>query len=268
MAYIVVVYKDEEVDRFELLAPLTVGRAPDCEVTVRDIELSRHHCRIEPATDHEGGWVVSDLASKNGTIQEGKKISRHVLQDNDVIRLGRTRIKFHDEVFDASARKPAKHRPSDPHEVLSATVSGMSLGEAPPESDAAALPPSKPLPDNAPRPNPQPTEPASYGRNDVYSLVTEIHSSSWDSIYAGASQQKADRAEKSDSTIGQDGAALDPRRLRRPSSPVDLTLQAVPETDIPQISTGQPQQRSGLKRAWSRFRSIFSRRNRADPARL
>ena len=40
---------------------------------------------------------------------------------------------------------------------------------------------------NLPLPRPVPPEPASYAQEDVYSMLTEIASSSWDSIYATAS---------------------------------------------------------------------------------
>ena len=41
-----------------------VGRSPECDVAVRDLLLSRTHCRIEPAGH---GWKVVDLNSRNGT---------------------------------------------------------------------------------------------------------------------------------------------------------------------------------------------------------
>src|SRR5947209_6977680 len=48
MPYITVSASGEELDRRELTdAPIVIGRAPECQVSVHDILLSRRHCRIE-----------------------------------------------------------------------------------------------------------------------------------------------------------------------------------------------------------------------------
>ena len=51
MAYLILTANGEEFDRRELAegSGVIIGRAPDCDVSVPDIVLSRHHCRLEPA---------------------------------------------------------------------------------------------------------------------------------------------------------------------------------------------------------------------------
>ena len=54
--------------------------------------VSRVHCRIE----NRGGAVsAADLDSKNGTFVNGAQIKSRALRDNDVIEVGRTRLRIH-----------------------------------------------------------------------------------------------------------------------------------------------------------------------------
>src|SRR5947199_3888445 len=113
----------EELDRRELSnRPLVIGRAPECDVAIHDILLSRRHCRLEPHR-HGGrsGWKVIDLESKNGTFVNWTKVSEHGLRDGDAVRLGRTWMTFHAGPFVAAepgaASRPGKLvRPADPFE--------------------------------------------------------------------------------------------------------------------------------------------------------
>src|SRR5947208_14375226 len=101
MAYLIFTANGEEFARRELEGVAAVlGRAPDCDITVPDIMLSRHHCRVEPAAhDDCQGWRIVDLQSKNGTYLRGRPITTHDLHDGDELRLGRTRITFRAGAF-------------------------------------------------------------------------------------------------------------------------------------------------------------------------
>ena len=67
MAYLVFRFKETELGRWALRDPVVVGRSPECSISIRDIMLSRRHCRIER---RGRDWIVTDLASKNGTFIE------------------------------------------------------------------------------------------------------------------------------------------------------------------------------------------------------
>jgi predicted component of type VI protein secretion system len=134
MPYIILSDRHAEIDRVELFDEvMTVGRSPECAVQVRDAMLSRQHCRLEPRAD--GRWALVDLESRNGThlvIDDmTKAISRHLLEDGDVVQIGRSRLCFRAGSFVAAAPSDQQRRrvarPADPHEALAGTVTGFVL---------------------------------------------------------------------------------------------------------------------------------------------
>jgi pSer/pThr/pTyr-binding forkhead associated (FHA) protein len=52
--------------------PITIGRSSDCTVVIDDDYASNHHARVSP---HEGGWVIEDLGSTNGTYVQRTRVS-------------------------------------------------------------------------------------------------------------------------------------------------------------------------------------------------
>jgi len=186
MAYIIVADRNGELERRELTGPLLIGRAHDCDIVIKDILLSRRHCRIER---FDNRWVVTDLGSKNGTRIGQELITRHVLRDGEVIRAGRAQIAFMEGAFvpaPADSLKPRprgsrSHRPADPNESLAGTVLGFQLFDM--EEDARLS--------GHPIPRPRPAEPASYRDDSAHALVAQITSSTWDSILTGQTGESA-----------------------------------------------------------------------------
>lgn len=213
MAYVTVYHKDQEIARQVLDGAVTLGRSPDCELSVHDILLSRRHCRIEP---DRAGWVMVDLGSKNGTRVGGNAAVRTPLRDGDVIRMGKTSVRFRTGPFVPAIkpRSPGVHRPADPIEALAGTVRDFSY--QPPRVQTNGIP--------FPMPRPCPREPDAYADEDVRSLVSDLVSSSWDSIYQGASRPDP---MVTHSHVSAERAV----RRARPREPrVDLSLQAQPES--------------------------------------
>jgi FHA domain len=70
---------------------LLVGRHPACDVVVADPTVSRRHAQL---TLRGGVWVLQDLASKNGTSVNGKRVGRIRLHAGDVISLGNQAIQI------------------------------------------------------------------------------------------------------------------------------------------------------------------------------
>lgn len=69
----------------------TVGRLPDCEITLSDTNVSRRHAEIRP---HGDGFVVVDLGSTNGTKVNGVRVTERTLRDGDELTFGNTRLSF------------------------------------------------------------------------------------------------------------------------------------------------------------------------------
>ncbi|EEP71398.1 hypothetical protein MCAG_01725 [Micromonospora sp. ATCC 39149] len=74
--------------------PQVIGRAPTAQVSVDDPHLSRRHASVRLTGD--GVWL-EDLGSTNGTWLNDRRIEvPELLSDGDVIRLGRTELRFFD----------------------------------------------------------------------------------------------------------------------------------------------------------------------------
>jgi hypothetical protein len=72
----------------------SIGRLPDNDVVVRDECVSRRHCAIVIHSDLR--CELHDVASKNGTLLNGKKIPEPTrLQSGDTITLCNRRLTFH-----------------------------------------------------------------------------------------------------------------------------------------------------------------------------
>jgi len=71
---------------------ISIGRASDCTIPIKDRYLSRRHAEILSADGH---WVLKDLGSANGTYLNGSRVERDQrLHAGDRIRLGDTEIVF------------------------------------------------------------------------------------------------------------------------------------------------------------------------------
>lgn len=70
---------------------VTIGRLPECDVVVDDPGASRQHARIRRT---DGGFVLVDLGSTNGTLVNDEPIQEHVLENGDRITIGETVLEF------------------------------------------------------------------------------------------------------------------------------------------------------------------------------
>ncbi|HEX6007519.1 MAG TPA: SpoIIE family protein phosphatase [Burkholderiales bacterium] len=73
-------------------APLTIGRAAPSDVVLRDLELSRVHCKVQLERD---AVIVVDLGSTNGTFVDGNRVSGpSALARGSFLRVGRHALKY------------------------------------------------------------------------------------------------------------------------------------------------------------------------------
>lgn len=84
-------------------AAVTIGRMPDNLLVITDEKASRHHCVIEP---HNDGFRVRDLGSRNGTKLNDRGIKLEMLDNGDVVRIGKSEVRY----IDPEQQAPRKRR--------------------------------------------------------------------------------------------------------------------------------------------------------------
>lgn len=81
---------------------VTIGRKPQNDIQIENLAVSGEHARIMTILNDS---FLEDLGSTNGTLVNGNPIKKHILQDNDVIEIGKYKLKF---VMEAPAAQPAE----------------------------------------------------------------------------------------------------------------------------------------------------------------
>lgn len=82
-------------------APIRIGRAPECEIVLRDSRVSRRHARLFA---RDGVLILTDLGSTNGTLVNGNRITEVALGAGDRIQLGESSLVIEAAPTGAGAR--------------------------------------------------------------------------------------------------------------------------------------------------------------------
>ncbi|MEE9384725.1 MAG: adenylate/guanylate cyclase domain-containing protein [Nannocystaceae bacterium] len=77
---------------YTLGASNTVGRHPDNTIQLLDQIVSKEHARISACG--QGGYVLRDSGSLNGTYVNGRRVEEHDLRSGDQISMGETTLLF------------------------------------------------------------------------------------------------------------------------------------------------------------------------------
>ena len=108
---------------------ITIGRKPHNEIVIDNLAVSGEHAAVVTILNDS---FLEDLDSTNGTLVNGAAIKKHFLQSNDVIEIGKYKLKYVNDqksqstaadfektmVFRASSRiAPATPVKADPHEM-------------------------------------------------------------------------------------------------------------------------------------------------------
>ena len=87
----------DEGKRFDLsddASEITIGRSPECDITLNDQNTSRRHCLVKR---NWHGFTAQDLASKNGVLINGEQIEgARMLKDGDELQVGGVKLIFID----------------------------------------------------------------------------------------------------------------------------------------------------------------------------
>ena len=117
LAYLVIREGTKWTDVFRLVPgqTVTIGRAPTNQIVIQDDRCSRVHAELF----HTGKeWMVRDLGSRNGTnVAEGPIKGDYALEPGDIIRIGRSQLKF---VHDLSKAFPDSVPATELPEALAA----------------------------------------------------------------------------------------------------------------------------------------------------
>jgi len=80
---------------------LSIGRVSDNDIVIEDKSVSAHHAVILLAQSSDDGeeksYVIEDLGSTNKTYINNTAITNHKLIDGDIIKIGKTKLKFSSE---------------------------------------------------------------------------------------------------------------------------------------------------------------------------
>jgi pSer/pThr/pTyr-binding forkhead associated (FHA) protein len=82
---------------------ITIGRTDSNDIQVDNAAVSAHHARIVQDGRY---YVIEDLNSTNGTFVNEKRITRRVLEENDVITIGKHSLVVLTEKGGAKATSP------------------------------------------------------------------------------------------------------------------------------------------------------------------
>ncbi|MFZ6750016.1 FHA domain-containing protein [Undibacterium sp. Ren11W] len=117
MAKIIVTLNGLEKYDVNLLKPrFSIGRRPENDLVLDQATISGHHAAIDRTSI---GIFVLDLGSTNGTLVNGQPITKHLLQHEDVIEVGKYRLKF----------QHGQNNSYEPQAALSSVP--LPVGEAP-----------------------------------------------------------------------------------------------------------------------------------------
>lgn len=113
-------------------ARLRFGRHPECEVSFdpqRDIDASSRHAELRTV---DGGWVLVDLGSSNGTYVEGRRITETPVARNTPLSIdfgpGGPRVRlFIGDDGEIEALPPAPVEAQRPRWIVPASVGGAAL---------------------------------------------------------------------------------------------------------------------------------------------
>ena len=95
-----------------------LGAPPGCEMQIDSQSVSRNHAVLLKGTRE---LIVEDLNSTNGVLVNGRKVSRQVLSDGDVLTIGETQfrcvLKFNSRAADSAVPSISELRPAEADEV-------------------------------------------------------------------------------------------------------------------------------------------------------
>jgi hypothetical protein len=109
----------------------TIGRKPHNDIQIDNLAVSGEHAVIVTILNDS---FLEDLGSTNGTLVNGQPIKKHFLQTNDVVELGKYKLKY---VSDQTAKAVP---PQDFEKTMVLRPGAMPKADAPKPATSQAVP--------------------------------------------------------------------------------------------------------------------------------
>jgi pSer/pThr/pTyr-binding forkhead associated (FHA) protein len=107
---------------------LTIGRKPQNDIQIENLAVSGEHACIVTILNDS---FLEDLGSTNGTLVNGNPVKRHILQNNDVIEIGKFKLKYMTDTAGRSPVDESKRTMVLPTAAGKATAAPIAAGAAP-----------------------------------------------------------------------------------------------------------------------------------------
>ena len=115
----------------------TIGRKSHNDIVIDNLAISGEHAMIMTILNDS---FLEDLGSTNGTLVNGQPIKKHFLQNNDVVELGKYKLKY---VSEATAAQAGPGRFREDHGAACASRRRRQARARQGRSAEASQPPSK-----------------------------------------------------------------------------------------------------------------------------
>jgi len=130
---------------------IMIGRKPSNEIQIENLAVSGEHACIVTILNDS---FLEDMGSTNGTLVNGNPIKKHILQNNDVIEIGKYKLKY------VAGAPAAAHAGNEDFEKT--MILRPSAKPAAPKPASELAPAAKPsMPPPAPKPSMPPPTPKS-----------------------------------------------------------------------------------------------------------
>jgi len=128
---------------------ITIGRKPHNDIQIDNLAISGEHAAIVTILNDS---FLEDLNSTNGTLVNGQTIKKHFLRNNDVVELGKYKLKYMSDVAAGGAApadfektmvlRPGAIRPQEPVRPVNDTHASMAASPSPSAAPPVAQKPA------------------------------------------------------------------------------------------------------------------------------